>query len=67
MGANAGRLRLLDGALAAQDLAMVFPPKSPLRAPVDAALAAMQADGSLGKISARWFSPHLATAGGAPP
>ncbi len=67
VGANAGRLRLLDGALAAQDLAMVFPPKSPLRAPVDAALAAMQADGSLGKISAHWFSPHLATAAGAPP
>jgi polar amino acid transport system substrate-binding protein len=67
IGANAGRLRLLDGALAAQDLAMVFPPNSPLRSPVDAALAGMQADGSLGKLGARWFSPHLAPTAAAKP
>jgi len=58
--ANADRLRLLDGALAAQDLAMVFTSGSPLRAPVDLALAQMRADGSLDTLNARWFSPRLA-------
>jgi polar amino acid transport system substrate-binding protein len=67
VGANAGRLRLLDGALAAQDLAMVFPLDSPLRAAVDAGLAALRADGSLAKLNAHWFSPHLAAAAGAQP
>lgn len=57
VGANAGKLRLLEGALAAQDLAMIFPLGSPLRPAVDAALASMRADGSLAKISAVWFAP----------
>jgi polar amino acid transport system substrate-binding protein len=59
VGANAGKLRLLQGALAAQDLAMIFPPGSPLRPAVDAALAAMRADGTLAKIGGVWFAPSL--------
>jgi polar amino acid transport system substrate-binding protein len=66
VGANAGRLRLLDGALAAQDLAMIFGRGSPLRPAVDAALAAMRADGSLARMNARWFSPGF-SAGAAKP
>jgi polar amino acid transport system substrate-binding protein len=62
VGANAGRLRLLEGALAAQDLAMVFPKDSDLRSAVDAALAAMKADGTLGRIGAVWFAPAPAAA-----
>jgi len=57
VGANAGKLRMLEGALAAQDLAMVFPQGSTLRKAVDLALASMQADGSLARISGHWFSP----------
>jgi len=65
VGANAGRLRLLEGALAGQDLAMVFTLGSPLRKAVDAALASMAADGSLAALNAKWFSP-LPRAGGPP-
>jgi len=67
VGANAGRLRLLDGALAAQDLAMIFPKGSPLRSAVDGGLAAMRDDGTLGRISAVWFAPALPTPDGAKP
>jgi polar amino acid transport system substrate-binding protein len=57
VGANAGRLRMLDGALAGQDLAMVFPLGSSLRPAVDEALAGMRADGTLARIGAFWFAP----------
>jgi polar amino acid transport system substrate-binding protein len=67
VGANAGRLRLLGGALAAQDLAMVFAQGSSLRPAVDAALAAMRADGSLGRLNAAWFSPGFRAAGATGP
>lgn len=59
VGANAGRLRLLEGALAAQDLAMVFAQGSTLRPAIDAALAAMRADGSLAHLNGAWFSPSF--------
>lgn len=59
VGAHAERLRLLDGALAGQDLALVFTQGSKLRAAVDAALAAMRADGTLERLNSRWFSPAL--------
>jgi len=65
VGANAERLRLLDGALAGQDLAIVFTQGSALRPAVDAALAAMRADGTLGRLNALWFSPSFRV-GGAP-
>jgi polar amino acid transport system substrate-binding protein len=67
VGANAGKLRLLDGALAGQDLAMAFTKGSPLRRAVDAALEAMRADGSLGRINSAWFSPGFRAEGGARP
>jgi polar amino acid transport system substrate-binding protein len=57
VGANAQRLRLLDGALAAQDLAIVFTRDSALRPAVDAALLAMRSDGTLGRLNSAWFSP----------
>jgi polar amino acid transport system substrate-binding protein len=67
VGANAERLRLLDGALASQDLAMIFTRGQSLRTAVDAALAAMRADGTLGRLNARWFSPSFRVAGNAKP
>lgn len=57
VGTHAEELTLLEGSLAAQDLAMVFPKGSPLRAGVDAALEEMRKDGTLGRISGRWFQP----------
>jgi polar amino acid transport system substrate-binding protein len=67
VGANADRLRLLDGALAAQDLAIVFTRGSALRPAVDAALAAMRADGTLGRLNSLWFSPAFRVGGSAKP
>jgi polar amino acid transport system substrate-binding protein len=67
VGANAGRLRLLEGALASQDLAMIFTRGSALRPAVDAALAAMRADGSLARINSIWFAPGLRTGMNGPP
>ena len=59
VGANAEKLKLLSGQLDAQDLAFIFPKNSPLKAPMNAALAAMKADGTLEKLNAKWFSPQF--------
>ena len=56
VGEHREKLRLLAGTLPGEELGFVFTKGSPLRAPVDAALAAMKADGSLAKINARWFA-----------
>lgn len=55
-----GRLRLTADALEEQELGFIFPKNSPLRAAVNAALAAMKADGTLERINARWFSETAA-------
>ena len=65
VGANADRLRLLDGALAGQDLAMAFTQGSDLKPSIDKALDAMRADGSLARLNALWFSPR--PTGSSPP
>jgi polar amino acid transport system substrate-binding protein len=67
VGANADRVRLLEGALAGQDLAMIFTQGSTLRPAVDGALDAMRADGTLGRLNTRWFSPRLNVNGPAAP
>ncbi len=67
VGANAQKLRLLDGALAGQDLALIFTRGSPLRAAFDAALDAMRADGTLARLNALWFSPSFRVEGPAKP
>ena len=67
VGANAERLRLLEGALAGQPLAFIFPKGSPLGAALDGAIEAMRADGTLERLNARWFSPHFRVEAGAGP
>ncbi len=57
---NPGKLRLTADALEEQQLGLVFPKNSKLREPVDAALAAMKADGTLEKLNAKWFSETAA-------
>lgn len=57
---NPGKLRLTADALEGQELGFIFPKNSPLREPVNAALAAMRADGTLARLNARWFSETAA-------
>lgn len=53
---NADKLKLLDGIVSkGQELGFVFPKGSDLVAPVNAALAAMSADGTLQKLQDKWF------------
>lgn len=51
---NAGKLKIADQITSDEKLAFVFPPKSPYKAAFDAALAAMQADGSLAALNKKW-------------
>lgn len=55
IGANAPKLKLLDGKLLSQDLGFIFPKGSDLVAPVNAAIDAMRADGTLAALQAKWF------------
>lgn len=56
VGVNADKLKLLDGIVSAgQELGFIFPKGSDLVGPVNAALAAMRADGTLQKLQDRWF------------
>ena len=52
-GALAGRIKT------GERYGIVFETGSPLRAPVDAALADLQADGTLGRLSADWLSTDV--------
>jgi polar amino acid transport system substrate-binding protein len=55
MGENPGAFKFDDGEVSAGDeLAFVFPPKSTLTAQVNAALAAMKADGTLDTLNKKW-------------
>ncbi len=54
MDQNQGKLKV-DGQLTSDEqLAFVFPPKSDLVAPVNAALEAMKADGTLDTLNKKW-------------
>lgn len=56
VGENVDKLDLLPGNVSdGQALGFVFPKGSNLVAPVNAALKAMKADGTLDKLSAKWF------------
>jgi len=54
---NAGALSVGPQLTSDEQLAFVFPPGSELVAAVNAALAAMDADGTLQSINDRWFKP----------
>lgn len=54
---NAGKVKLLPDVIVKQQLGFIFPKGSELVQPVNAALAAMRADGTLDKLSAKWFRP----------
>lgn len=56
-GENADVLKLLDGSLASDALGFIFPKGSDLVAPFNAALAAMEADGTMAELAEKFFSP----------
>lgn len=55
MSANPGSFRVVGEALGHDYLGFIFPPGSDLVAPVNAALAAMRADGTVDLLNQRWF------------
>lgn len=55
VGANKDAVELLPGKLVSQELGFIFPKGSELVDAVNAALAAMRADGTLDALAAKWF------------
>jgi len=54
MNENVGKLKILAQITSNEQLGFVFPPKSDLRAAVDAALQSMIADGTLETLNKKW-------------
>ncbi|CAN5153187.1 transporter substrate-binding domain-containing protein [soil metagenome] len=56
-GENADVLSLLDGSLASDALGFIFPKDSELVDPFNAAIASMEADGTMDSLAEKFFSP----------
>jgi polar amino acid transport system substrate-binding protein len=59
VGADKEKLELLPGGITSQELGFIFPKGSDLVAPVNYALTKMKNDGSLQKISDKYFAPDF--------
>ena len=57
IGENPGKLAIGETLTSDEQLAFVFPPGSDLIEPVNAALASMEADGTLQALNDKWFKP----------
>jgi polar amino acid transport system substrate-binding protein len=55
VAASNGALKIVGDKLGTEDFGFIFPKGSDLVAPVNAAIAAMQADGTLAALNTRWF------------
>ena len=55
VAASNGGLKLIGEPLASEDFGFIFPKGSELVAPVNAAIAAMKADGTLDALNQKWF------------
>ncbi|MDR9806656.1 transporter substrate-binding domain-containing protein [Rhizobium hidalgonense] len=53
--ASNGALKLIGGPLGTEDFGFIFPKGSDLVAPVNAAIAALKADGALDALNKKWF------------
>ncbi|MBB4065287.1 basic amino acid ABC transporter substrate-binding protein [Gellertiella hungarica] len=53
--ASNGGLKLIGGPLGTEDFGFIFPKGSDLVAPVNAAIAALKADGTLDALNKKWF------------
>jgi polar amino acid transport system substrate-binding protein len=60
MGENADALKLVGPSMSSDQLGFIYPKGSDLVAPVNQALAAMKADGSLAEINLQYFGPDFA-------
>lgn len=58
-GENADALALLEGSLSSDELGFIFPLGSELVAPFNAALASMEADGTMAELAQKFFSPEF--------
>lgn len=55
---SGGGLKMIGGPLGSEDFGFIFQKGSDLIAPVDAAIAAMQADGAMEKLTVKWFRDY---------
>ncbi len=55
VAASEGALKIVGEPLGTEDFGFIFPKGSSLVAPIDAAIAAMQADGTLEALNKKWF------------
>jgi polar amino acid transport system substrate-binding protein len=55
VGASNGGLKIIGEPLASEDFGFIFPKGSDLVAPINAAIASMQADGTLDALNQKWF------------
>ena len=53
--ASDGKLKLIGGPLGSEDFGFIFPKGSDLVKPVNAAIAALKADGTLDALNKKWF------------
>jgi len=59
MGENAEKLELIGPSISSDELGFIYPKGSDLVEPVNKALSAMQADGTLEKINQKFFGPDF--------
>ena len=59
LGVNADELKLVGDSLSSDQLGFIFPPGSDLVEPFNAALAELQADGTLDALAAKFFSDQF--------
>jgi polar amino acid transport system substrate-binding protein len=59
MGENADELKLVGPSLSSDQLGFIYPKGSDLAGPVNQAIAAMKADGTLAEINLKYFGPDF--------
>jgi polar amino acid transport system substrate-binding protein len=57
IGENAEAIKLIEGSLSSDQLGFIFPKGSELVAAFNAAMAALEADGTMADINTTWFPP----------
>jgi polar amino acid transport system substrate-binding protein len=60
VGASPGAFKVVGEPLGREEFGFIFTPGSDLVAPVNAAIAEMQADGTFGKLNQKWFYEYRA-------
>jgi polar amino acid transport system substrate-binding protein len=63
IGENADQLEFIGPSISSDELGFIFPKGSDLLGPVNQALAAMTADGTLAKLNQKFFSPDFKISG----